>query len=68
VKYSLDISDFPKEISSLSPSVVSLYFYALFIEEDLLISLCCSLEFCIQLDLSLPFSLAFHFSSFFSYL
>ena len=36
VKCSLDISSFPEEISSLSPSVVLFYFYALFMEESLL--------------------------------
>ena len=44
---SLDISNFPEEISSLSPSVVSLYFYTLFIEEGLLVSPCSSLELCV---------------------
>ena len=38
MKYSLGISNFPEEISSLSPSVVFLYFYTLFIEEGLLVS------------------------------
>ena len=38
MKYSLDISSFPGEISSLSPPVVLLYLHALFIEKDLLVS------------------------------
>ena len=36
--------------------------------EGLLISPCWSLELCIQLGISFPFSLAIHFSSFLSYL
>ena len=36
-------------------------------KEVLLISPCDSLELCIQLGISFPFSLAFHFPSFFSY-
>ena len=39
MKCSFDISNFLKEISCLSPSVVFLYFFALFIEEGLLIFL-----------------------------
>ena len=46
-KYSIDISNSPEEISSLSPSVVFLYFYVLFIDEHLLVSPCYSLELCI---------------------
>ena len=57
---------FLEEISSLSPSIVFLYFFALFTEEGLLISPCCSLELCIQLGVSSPFSIAFCFSSFLS--
>ena len=38
----------------------------MFIEEGLLISLCYSLELCIQLGVSFPFSSPFHFSSFLS--
>ena len=62
----LDISSFLEEISSLSHSVIFLYLFALFIKEGLLVSPCHSLELCIQLGLSFPFSLAFCFSSFFS--
>ena len=58
----------PQEISSLSHSVVFLYFFALIAEEDFLISSCYSLELCIQMLISFLFSFAFHFSSFHSYL
>ena len=44
MKSSFDISDFLEEISSLTLSVVSLCFFALFIEEGLLVSPCYSLE------------------------
>ena len=47
---SLGISDFLEEISSLSHSVVFLYFFALIVEEDFLISSCYSLELCIQVQ------------------
>ena len=49
MKYSLDTSSFPEEISSLSPSVF-LNLYALFIEEGFFVSLCYSLELSVQLD------------------
>ena len=58
----------PKEISSLSHSIVYLYFFALIIEEGFLISSCYSLELCIQMGISFLFSFAFRFSSFHSYL
>ena len=48
MKYSLDISNFLEEISSLSYFIVFLYFFALIAEEGLLISPCYSLELCIQ--------------------
>ena len=48
MKCSLGISNFLEEISSLSHSVVFLYFFALITEEAFLISLCCSLELCIN--------------------
>ena len=57
-----------EEISSLSHSVVFLYFFALIAEEGYLISSCYSLEFCIQMGLSFLFSFAFGFSSLHSYL
>ena len=47
MKCSLGISNFLEEISSLSHSVVFLYFFALITEEDFLISSCYSLELCI---------------------
>src|SRR5574341_213605 len=68
MKCSLGISNFLEEISSLSHSVVFLYFFALIAEEGFLISACYSLELCIQMLISFLFSFAFHFSSFHSYL
>ena len=47
MKCSLGISNFLEEISSLSHSVVFLYFLALITEEGFLISPCYSLELCI---------------------
>ena len=44
MKCSLGISNFLEEISSLSHSIVFLYFFALIAEEDFLIAPCCSLE------------------------
>ena len=58
----------PEEISSLSHSIVFLYFFALISEEGFLISPCYSLKLCIQMGISFLFSFAFHFSSFHSYL
>ena len=58
MKCSLGISNFLEEISSLSHSVVFLYFFALIAEEGFLISSCCSLELCIQMLISFLFSLA----------
>ena len=51
MKYSLGISNFLEEISSLSQSIVFLYFFALITEEGFLISPCYSLELCIQMGL-----------------
>ena len=60
MKCSLSISNFHEEISSHSHSIVSLYFFALIIEEVFLISSCYSLELCIQMGISffslLPFA------------
>ena len=42
---------FLEEISDLSHSIVFLYFFVWFIQEDLLISPCYSLECCIQLGI-----------------
>ena len=44
MKFSLGISDFLEEISSLSSSVIFLYFFSLIAEEGFLISPCYSLE------------------------
>ena len=67
MKYSLGISNFLEEISSLSYSIVFLNFFALIAEEGFLLSPCYSLELCIQMDISFLFSFAFHFFSFHSY-
>ena len=60
MKYSFGISDFLKEISSLSHSIVFLYFFVLITEEGFLISPCYPLELCIQMGISffppLPFA------------
>ena len=62
MKCSLGISNFLEEISSLSYSVVFLYFFALIAEEGFLISSCYSLELCIQMLISFLCSFAFRFS------
>ena len=62
MKCSLGISSFLEEISSLSHSIVCLYFFALITEEGFLISPCYSLKLCIQMSISFLFSFAFHFS------
>ena len=49
MKCSLHLSNFLEEISSLSHSLVFLYFFALITEEGFLISPCYSLELCIQM-------------------
>ena len=56
MKSSLGISNFLEEISSLSHSVVFLYFFALIAEEGFLISSCYSLELCIQMLISFLFT------------
>ena len=48
LKCSPGISNFLEEISSLSYSVVFLYFFVLITEEGFLISSCCSLQLCIK--------------------
>ena len=68
MKCSLGISKFLEEISSLSRSIVFLYFFALITEEGFLTSPCFSLELCIQMGISFLFSFAFCFSSFHIYL
>ena len=64
MKCSLGVSKFLKETSSLSPSIVFLFFFALITEEGFLISPCYSLELCIQRGVSflspLPFTFHFH--------
>ena len=66
MKCSLGISNFLEEISSLSHSIVFLYFFALLTEEDFLISPCYSLELYIQMGISFLFSFAFFTSLLFS--
>ena len=61
MKCSLGTSDFLEEISTLSPSIVSLYFFAVIIEKAFPISPCYSLELCIQMGISFLFSVALHF-------
>ena len=50
MKYSLDISNFLEEISSLSHSIVRLYFFALMTDKGFLISPCSSFELYIQMQ------------------
>ena len=57
MKCSLGVSNFLEEISSLSHSIVFLYFFALIAEEGFLISPCYSLELCIQMGISFLFLL-----------
>ena len=59
MKSSFGISNFLEEISSLSHSIVFLYFFLLITEEGFLISSRYSLELCIQMDISFLFSFAF---------
>ena len=49
MKYSLGISNFLENISSLSHSIVFLYFFALITEEGFLISPCYSLKLWVNL-------------------
>ncbi|KAF4024052.1 hypothetical protein G4228_015758 [Cervus hanglu yarkandensis] len=63
---SFGISNFLEEISSLSHSIVFLYFFAFFF--NFLISSCYFLRLCIQLGIAFPLSFAFCFFSFLSYL
>ena len=60
---SLGISNFLEEISSLSHSIVFLYFFVLIAEEGFLISPCCSLELCVQIGVSVLCSFVFNFFS-----
>ena len=68
MKWSLGISGFLEELSSLSHSVVFLYFFVLITEEGFLTSSYYSLKLCIQMGISFLFSFAFSFSSFLGYL
>ena len=68
MKYSLGISNFLEEISSLSHSTVFLYLFASIPGKGFLISPCYSLELCIQMGISFLFSFVFRLSSFHSYL
>ena len=68
MKISLGISDFLEEISSLSHTIIFLYFFALITKEGFLISRCYSLELCIQVGISFLFSFDFSFSPYLSYL
>jgi len=63
MKYYPSSSDFLEEISSLSYSIVFLYFFALITEEVFVISPCYSLELCIQMGISFLFFFAFSFSA-----
>ena len=56
IKCYTGISNFLEEITSVSQSIVFLYFFALFIEEGLFVSPCYSLELCIWLSVPFPFS------------
>ena len=56
LKWSLGISNFLEEISSLSHSIVFLCFFTLIAEEGFLISPCYSLELCIHMGISFLFS------------
>ena len=56
MKCSLGVSNFLEEISSLSLSIVLLYFFALIAKEGFPISPCYSLELCIQMGISFLFS------------
>ena len=68
MKYSVGISSFLEEISSLSHSIVVLYFFALITEKGFLISPFYSLELCIQMGMSFLFSFTFTFSFSLNYL
>ena len=61
MRFSLGISNFLEEISSLSQSTVFLYFSAMIAEEVFLISPCYSLDLCIQMGISFLFSFACSF-------
>ena len=58
MKCSLGISNFLEEISSLSHSIVFLYFFALIAEEGFVFSPCYSLELCTQMGIPFIFFFA----------
>ena len=62
------VSHFLEEISSVSHSIVFLYFFPLITEEGSPICPCYSFDLCIQMVISFLFSFAFCFSSFHKYL
>ena len=64
MKCSLGISNFLEEISSLSHSIVFLYFFAVITEEGFCLSPCYSLELCSQVGISFVSYFAFHFPFF----
>ena len=68
MKCSLAISNFLEEISSLSHSIVFLFFFSLITEEGFVISPCYSLELCIQMGISFLFSFLCFLLFFFSQL
>ena len=61
MKFSLGISNFLEEICSILSHSIIFYFFALITEGGFLISPCCSLELCIQLDI--PFLSSFALAS-----
>ena len=65
MKFSLGISNFLEELSSLSHSIVFLYFFALITEEGFLISPCYSVELCIPMAISFLYLYIFFFSQLF---
>ena len=66
-KYLFQICCLLEEMSSLSHSIVFLYFFALIPEEGFLTSPCYSLDPCIQMGIYFLFSFAFRFSTCLSY-
>ena len=65
LEFSLGISNSFEEISSLSHSIVFLYFSTLITEAVFLICPCSSMELCIQMGISFLFFFAFCIFSFF---
>ena len=59
MKWSLSISNFLEEISSISHSILFLYFFALITDEVFLVSFCYSLELCIRMGISFLSSFVF---------